>query len=332
VPTPAQKQASAARRAENQARGEARPHARVRARPVHPGNRCKITRRCLEQRMFLAPKPELEPEELVNFFGYCLAIAANKYGIEVHACVMMSNHHHTDVTDPHAMVPAFMQAFHSMIARGLNTPRVRTGSFWDGDPPCRTIQPTDDESLQDLVYTITNPVKHGLVKWSQLWSGFSTQGWRFGETRTFKRPTWFFNKDGELPETASLTLVRPAIFRELDDDALYAKLEHEVRRRELILQKAFRKEGRRFVGVRKLAGQRWNRAPTRFAALFKVAPKVAASSAEVRLPQLKRDRGWEREYAAARELLLEGLPAIFPPGTYWVKHFAGAVVAERAPP
>ncbi len=31
-------------------------------------------------------------------------------------------------------------------------------------------------------------MKHGLVKWAELWPGFTSAGWAFGETRTFKRP------------------------------------------------------------------------------------------------------------------------------------------------
>ncbi|MFO7566261.1 MAG: hypothetical protein R6X02_26700, partial [Enhygromyxa sp.] len=125
--------------------------------------------------------------------------------------------------------------------------------------PSDTQRVTDDESLGDLVYTLTNPVESGLVKWGRLWPGFTTMGWRFGETRTFKRPDWFFDEEGETPEEASLTLVRPPIFPELDDDALYEKLMGEVRRRELEFQRQIRRENRRFMGPRKLAKQSWRR-------------------------------------------------------------------------
>jgi len=280
--------------------------------------------------MFLSP--DGDPARLINFIGYCLAHAANKYGIEVHACVMMSNHYHADVTDPHARLPAFKQLFHSTIARGLNALRNRDDSFWSDGQSCDTTRPTDDQTLQDMVYTITNPVKDGLVKWSRLWPGFTTQGWRFGETRTFKRPYWFFDENGEMPETISLTLVRPAIFSDLSDDELSDKLAVEVRRRELSCQQDIRREGRRFMGDEKLAKQHWNRVAKSYAERFTIAPKVAASHPWMRLAQLQRDREWERKYAAAREQLLAGLPAVFPPGTYWMMHFAGVNVAERAPP
>jgi putative transposase len=201
-----QKQASAARRAKNRVRGQARGYPRVRARPIYSGRSYKVTRRCLGRLLLLSPG--LEAEELFNFIGYCLAYSANLYGIQVHASVWMSNHHHTDVTDPEGTLVPFKQLLHSLVARGRNARLGRHDSFWSGDDACDTRRPTDDESLGDLVYTLTNPVKAGLVKRGVLWPGFTTIGWRFGETRTFKRPDWFFDESGRMPEEVSLTLAR----------------------------------------------------------------------------------------------------------------------------
>ena len=240
----------------------------------------------------------------------------------------MSNHHHTDVTDPDGNLAPFKQLLHSMIARGRNARLGRHDSFWSGDNACDTRRSTDDESLGDLVYTLTNPVKDGLVKWGRLWPGFTTAGWKFGETRTFKRPSWFFDERGEMPEVISLTLVRPPIFSELDDDALYGKLMVEVRAREVEIQREVRTKGRRFMGRRKLAKQHCNQVPRSFEERFTVAPKYAASSKWLVLAELQRDREWERLYAAARALLRAGKPTVFPAGTYWMRHFAGVAVAQ----
>jgi putative transposase len=329
VATSAQKQASALRRAKNQARGQARAYPRVRARPIYAGRSYKITRRCTGRLLLLAPG--IRAKELTNFIGYCLAHAAALYGIQVHASVWMSNHHHTDITDPDGNLVPFKQLLHSMIARGRNAKLGRHDGFWSGDDACDTRQPTDDESLQDLVYTLTNPVKDGLVKWARLWPSFITLGWRFGETRTFKRPAWFFDASGNMPEEVSLTLVRPPIFPELDDGALYEKLMAQVRAHELELQEDIRKEGRRFMGLQKLAKQPWNRAPQSFEERFTMTPKVAASSKWLRIAELQRDREWERRYAHARALLRAGQPAVFPAGTYWMRHFAGVSVAVQPP-
>jgi putative transposase len=329
VATPAQKQAGAARRAENQARARASGYPRVRARPIYPGRSFKITRRCLGRLLLLSPGTR--PEELSNFIGYCLAHAAAVYGIQVHASVWMSNHHHTDVTDPDGNLPLFKQLLHSMIARGRNARLGRHDSFWSGDDACDTRRPSDDESLRDLVYTLTNPVKAGLVKWGRLWPGFTTLGWRFGETRIFKRPAWFFDQSGEMPEEVALTLVRPPLFPKLDNDELYRVLMTEVRARELAIQRELREKGRRFMGLRKLARQHWNRAPQTFDERFTVAPKYAASSKWLVLAELQRDREWERQYAVARALLRAGKRAVFPAGTYWMRRFAGVGVAAQPP-
>jgi putative transposase len=324
VATSTQKQASASRRAKNRSRGRARGYPRVRARPIYAGRSYKITRRCIGRLLLLSPG--IEPEELVNFVGYCLAYAAGLYGIEIHASVWMSNHHHTDVTDPNGNLVPFKQLLHSMIARGRNARLRRFDSFWSGDDPCDTRRPTDEESLQDLVYTLTNPVKAGLVKWGRLWPGFTTSGWRFGETRTFRRPDWFFDATGKMPEQVSLTLVRPPILLELDGDGLHDLLMAKVRAREVEIQREIRDQGRRFVGLCKLARQHWNRAPQSFEERFTVAPKHAASSKWLVLAELQRDREWERLYAVARALLRGGERAVFPLGTYWMRCFAGVAV------
>ncbi|WP_146659766.1 hypothetical protein [Enhygromyxa salina] len=275
--------------------------------------------------------PGANPTDLTNFIGYCLAHNAERYGIQVHASLWMSDHHHTDVTDPDGHLVPFKQQLHSLVARGRNARLGRFDSVWSGDDPCDTRRPTDDESLMDLVYSLTNPVKAGLVKWSWQWPGFSTLGWRFGETRIFERPDWFFDKAGGMPEKVSLTLVRPAIFPELDDDALYAKLMEAVREREREIHRSMRRRGRKFMGVRKLARQRWSDVAQSVEERFTVAPKHAGSSKRRVLVEIGRDREWERQYAAARALMLAGKPAVFPAGTYWLRRFAGVAVAAQAP-
>ncbi len=327
--SPAQKKASAARRAANRARGQARGHARVRARPVFAGESGKLTRRCLGRQLRLAPGHNAK--EIVNFIGYCLAHVANMYEIEVHASTWMSNHHHTDVTDPHGNIVLFKQQLHSLVARGLNALHALSGPLWGAESPCFTRRSADDESLRDLVYTLTNPVEAGLVKWSRLWPGFTTYGWRFGEERTFKRPKWFFDENGGMPETISLKLVRPPIFPELSDEQVYEKLNAAVREREVACQQKMRDEHRRFMGPIKLAKQHWSRVPKSFEERFKVAPKVASSSKWLVLAELQRDREWEREYARAREQMLAGKPAVFPAGTYWLRIHAKVTVAAQAP-
>jgi len=276
--------------------------------------------------MFLAPGKNAE--EIANVFGYCLAYAAERHGIQIHACVAMSNHYHADLTDPLGELPAFKQLFHSLVARSLNALRGRDDSFWSSDPACDTRRATDDETLMDLVYTLTNPVSAGLVKWSRDWPGFTTMGWRFNETRTFQRPTdSCFDEDGKMPKSVSLTLVRPPVFLDLDDERLDQELQCAIRRREREAQTEIGRQNRRFMGLVKLRKVDWTRVARSFEAWFTVAPKVAGSSKQMRWRELTRDRLWEQAYVNARELLRAGLEAVFPAGTYWLRRFAGARVA-----
>jgi hypothetical protein len=284
--------------------------------------------------MFFAPAiaAGIEPADVANFVGYCLAHAASRFGIQVHASIFMSNHHHTDVTDPEGKLIEFKQLFHSMLARGINALRGRFDAVWSRDRACDTRRAQDDDTLADLVYTLTNPVSAGLVKWSKLWLGFTTYGWRFGEARTFKRPSWFFDESGAMPATSTLTLTRPPVYRDLDDEQLFERLMEAVRVAEKDAQQRLRREHRRFMGRDKLLKQHWNHVPQTPEARYRVAPRIAASSRWLVLAELQRDRVWERAYALARERLRAGLDAIFPSGTYWLRRFAGVVVDVHGPP
>ncbi|PRP90805.1 hypothetical protein ENSA5_61250 [Enhygromyxa salina] len=82
--------------------------------------------------------PGAHPAELANFIGYCLAHNAERYGIQVHASLWMSDHHHTDVTDPDANLVPFKQQLHSVVARARNARLGRFDSVWSGDDPCDT--------------------------------------------------------------------------------------------------------------------------------------------------------------------------------------------------
>lgn len=281
--------------------------------------------------MFLATGKT--PEEIENFCGYTYGIALERYQHKLHAATTLGNHHHLDTRDTLGNTPNFMDSVHANLARGINAKRGRFEHFWSSDGPCVTRQPTDDETLEDMVYTLTNAVKDGLVKWGHRWPGFTTYGWRFGETRTYKRPDWYYDPDNpDNPEEVQITLERPDIFPELSDDELFELLMKRVRERELEIQAEMRKEGRRFMGEKKLRRQHWNRAPKSYEDRFTITPKVAASSRWLRLAQLQRDRDWEAEYAEARAKLIAGdRDALFPEGTYWMRLHAGVKVAQGPP-
>jgi hypothetical protein len=57
-------------------------------------------------------------------------------------------------------------------------------------------------------------------------------------------------------------------------------------------------------------------------------PRVATRCKWARIEALLRNRAFVVEYASARERWRNGIPAVFPPGTYWLQRFASVPVRE----
>jgi putative transposase len=81
-------------------------------RCVLPGIVYLLTRRCSERRFFLLPEPAV-----TQIFEYLLGLLAKKYGIAVHAYVVMSNHYHLVVTDTAGRMPDVQRELNSLLAR-----------------------------------------------------------------------------------------------------------------------------------------------------------------------------------------------------------------------
>ena len=339
---PKREDASASRRRDNRSRSQP-PSKRVRARPVIPGATLLITRRCLERRLFLNPDAKVA-EKLHNFIGYTLGVCLNRYHIQLHAAAYPGNHEHLTITDPLGTLPGFKDTLHAWLARGINAMRGRFGTFWSSDEPVDS-QPGDplfdDEEqtwrpgeLDALVYTLTQVSKHKLLPNGSRYPGFTTYGWRFGETRTFTRPDWFYDANNpKLPDTVSITLHRPKDVRPgLSDDELFDELMTRVRATEISNKAKFRHEGKRFLGERKIAKQDWNKAPRSNEDRFTMAKRVRDRDAKRRVAALSRYRKWRGRYADARERQRAGEQGVvFPYGTYWLRRFAGVKVANAPP-
>ncbi|MCR9164943.1 MAG: hypothetical protein ACE37F_30630 [Nannocystaceae bacterium] len=300
-----------------------------------PGQRVLITRRCHDRRLFLSPHGDPGrghiPEETENFFGYTLARATLKYGVEMHAGMQMGNHLHLSITDVHANRPNFKNSVHSNLARGLNARFGRFDSVWNGSGSCDTVAPSDEESLEDLAYADCNPVTSGLVKWAHLWPGFTTYGWKFGESRTFTRPDWYYDSDNcDNPETITLTRIRPPIYPELSDDELFAKLMKRCLEIQHTKQAEYKEQNRRFMGLKKLAKTKWWKRARSWEDRFTTIPRVAASTKQRRIAQIKRDAQWQAKYAEQRANVIEGRPAKLPAGAYFLPTIYGVPV-EKPP-
>jgi putative transposase len=150
----------------------------------------------------------LTPSKVVNqIMEYCIALAAHGRGIVIHAVSVESNHFHLVVTDTQGRLSDFMQELNRSAARCLleyyreRFPRRRLDAVWShAQSFSATLLVTPNAILDKIVYTLTNPVKDGLVRDYRKWPGLNTRpsDWRRG-ARTARRPNFYFkNTPAEL--------------------------------------------------------------------------------------------------------------------------------------
>ena len=92
-----------------------------------------------------------------------LAETAKKFGVAVHAYVLMDNHFHLLTTPSTAeALPLMMQAVGRSYVRRFNQRHGRSGTLWEGRYRSTLIQ-TERYLLACMVYIDLNPVRAGLV-------------------------------------------------------------------------------------------------------------------------------------------------------------------------
>ena len=88
---------------------------------------------------------------------------AEKFGVAVHAYVLMSNHFHLLATPQTAEgLPLMMQAVGRRYVRHFNDSQKRTGTLWEGRYKSTLIQ-TERYLLACMAYIDLNPVRAALV-------------------------------------------------------------------------------------------------------------------------------------------------------------------------
>ena len=88
---------------------------------------------------------------------------AERFGVALHAYVLMTNHFHLLATPQIAQgLPQLMQAVGRSYVRYFNDSQGRTGTLWEGRYKSTLIQ-TDRYLLACMVYIDLNPVRAGLA-------------------------------------------------------------------------------------------------------------------------------------------------------------------------
>jgi putative transposase len=212
-------------------------------RRILPGETYLLTRRCCQRTFRLRPSPETN-----RIFAYCLAFAAMRTGVLIHAACVMSNHHHLVVTDAFGLLPNFLRELHRLTAKALNASQGQWENLWAGEP-CNVVRLVTDEDIEDkIAYVVANPIAAGLVEKPEDWPGLLTWG---SAALHVKRPDAYFRKDGTCPPALTLRIEPP---RNRETEPPLARSQSSLDRiRRLVADKvaaahqALRAAGRRFL-------------------------------------------------------------------------------------
>ena len=291
-------------------------------REVIPGRFYMVTRRCTQRQLLLRPDPETN-----NAFIYCLADAAQRFGIDVLLPSAMSNHHHTVIYDRHGTLPAFTEHFHKLLAKCQNALRGRWENLWASEPVCVVHLVDSADVMRKLVYAATNPVKDRLVERVHHWPGVNGLAALLGRRPLHAtRPRHFFRPEGTMPAAVTLPLGLPP---ELGDPEQFLdELRQQVAAAEAAVAVERRRTGAGVLGRRTIQRQSWRDSPVSREPRRQLRPRVAARSQWSRIEALLRNREFLAAYREARDRWIAGEAIAFPIGTYWLRRFAHVPLAS----
>jgi putative transposase len=295
-------------------------------RQVLPATTYLVTRRCSERRFFLKPSATVNA-----IFLYVLALAARRYGVQIHVACVLSNHYHLLLTDRAASLPAFMQYLDSLVARATNASLGRWEGFWASAASYSAVaHGSPEDVVRKAAYVLANPVAAGLVRCGRQWPGLWTAPELVGTTKlTAVRPKVFFSADGYLPESVEIELTTPPGFASAREfqERLSASLHdlEEQSRRELESQ------GRKVLGAAQVLAQKPTSRPAPGEPRRRLNPRVAAKDKWKRIEALVRLVEFLRSYREAWRARRAGTAGVlFPAGTYLLRVLHGVECAAPA--
>jgi len=298
----------------------------VQAFPYFEHTTYLLTRNTSERRYFLRPTKELREAIL-----YCIADAQAQHPVQIHAFCAMSNHVHVVLTDLDGTAPLFVQAMNQNIARFVNCSLGRFGAMWEGGArPNYCVLPEHGDILDKIVYTLTNPVKAGLVSEHHLWPGALSNTAQIARGRiTTKRPAKFFAKtDDPSLLTRELVLTQPpgpVVMSQEDYGKYLARRVGEV---EGAIAADRAAKGLKWLGRKEcLKIDPYGAPPTKWKP-FSRNPKVSSKHEEARNAWILRMKRFLVPYDGAKREFRAGKRDVpFPPGTFAMRVHWGVSIA-----
>jgi putative transposase len=274
-----------------------------------------ITRRCTERMFLLGAKPEGAAE-----FTYCLAEAANRFGVLVHAAVVMSNHLHLVVTDVRGMLPRFSHLFFNQLAKATNARTGHTESvFAPGDRYHALELFTNDGIACKIAYLLGNPAKAGLVDHHQDWPGFITSARDMIERKVYHASTLenTYLRRRKVNEL-ELRIEPPPSVR--DVASFVAQVATDVASIEQHCRTQRKRQGQGVKGAAAVRAEAWFRRPKKGAMLFHMVPAIAERVTAIRVAAIRALKKFRVEYRDALKALRDGVRTVhFPKGTWLMR-------------
>jgi REP element-mobilizing transposase RayT len=299
----------------------------MRARPVVAGRTYLLSRRVTQRQHLLRPDDDVN-----NIYLYALAIAAHRYGIEVHGWVAMSNHHHVVFTDVKGNFPRFLGYMHRLMATCFNCLRGRWENFWAMEQASVVWLVEKHDRLDKLVYTLANPVAAGLVERAADWPGaISLIANLHGKVLRVKRPGAFFDAEGKMPEEVELEAKRLPGYERLTRDEWKDRLLEAIAKAEKAAREMLREQNRHVLGRKAvLATSPFSRPKTR-EPRRKLRPFIGCLDTQRRELEIDLLDAFHAAYEIAREAWTKHkLTTRFPFGTYKMVQL-GAFAAKTPP-
>jgi hypothetical protein len=293
---------------------------------IEPGKTWALSRRTTRRYFLLNPD---HARELEQCYWYCLGLAAQRFGVVVHAGCLMSTHSHEVVTDVRGLLPRFLQEFHRLLALTTKALRGWPGEVFDKRSTGQHELLTPEATIEALGYLIANPVEAGAVRYAKDWPGAHTLPRDIG-TRVVKveRPTHYFDPDNpDWPDIIELRLQMPTSL-ELDYGIELAqqRIADRVKEREHRAWQESKRTGIAFVGARRVVRQTPTKRARSYEAFGSLNPQFAAAGHRGAAAEaVRRLRAFNAQYDEALAAWTAGKRSVpFPPGTWWMRVCHGA--------
>lgn len=308
-------------------------------RQILPGRTWFITGRAVARQHRFVPK-----KKVVETIWYCLAAVSQKYDVQLHGFVWMSNHYHLVLTDVVGELPDFMRDLNSLISKALNAMRGIRGENYERRGYNAVVVGDGQRLLRHCAYTEANPCLSNLVELATQWAGVTSAGMDYETKKIVERPKYGLWSEAKAavssvmdlnramhcgrikcPPVASVRLHRPPCL----NGASSAETRQEVTRMVTELEQEARDDRKAselsVLGMEAVLRVRYTSSAIGREEYFGSEPQVSGDEPGVR-EMIKRslDEFVSRYRSALLEYRENGF-AFFPEGTWWMRRCLGTV-------